>query len=73
MILVMIGFLEISHLSSVLIHVMGATLLVARLLHGYALSFSESFKFGRFWGTALTFTLLAVCGLLCIYKALFAG
>lgn len=73
MILVMIGFLELSHLSSVLIHVMGATLLVARLLHGYALSFSENFKFGRFWGTALTFTLLAVCGLLCIYKALFAG
>jgi len=73
MILVMIGFLELSHLSSVLIHIMGATLLVARLLHGYALSFSESFKFGRFWGTALTFLLLAVCGLLCVYQALFAG
>lgn len=70
MILVMIGFLELSHLSSVLIHIMGATLLVARLLHGYALSFSESFKFGRFWGTALTFLLLAVCGLLCVYQAL---
>ena len=73
MILVMIGFLELSQLSSVLIHIMGATLLVARLLHGYALSFSESFKFGRFWGTALTFLLLAVCGLLCVYQALFAG
>ncbi len=73
MILVMIGFLELSQLSRVLIHIMGATLLVARLLHGYALSFSESFKFGRFWGTALTFLLLAVCGLLCVYQALFAG
>ena len=73
MILVMIGFLELSQLSSVLIHIMGETLLVARLLHGYALSFSESFKFGRFWGTALTFLLLAVCGLLCVYQALFAG
>lgn len=73
MILVMIGFLELSHLSGVFIHIMGATLLVARLLHGYALSFSESFKFGRFWGTALTFLLLAVCGLLCVYQALFAG
>jgi uncharacterized membrane protein YecN with MAPEG domain len=73
MILLMMGFLECSQLSGVIIHIVGATLLVARLLHGYALSFSETFKFGRFWGTALTFMLLAACGLLCVYQALFAG
>ena len=73
MILVMMGFLEINHLSALWIHVFGTTLVIGRLLHGYALSFSESFKIGRVGGTVLTLTLLAVCGLLCVYQALFAG
>ena len=47
MILVMIGFLEISHFSALWIHLLGGTLVVSRLLHGYALSFNESFKFGE--------------------------
>jgi uncharacterized membrane protein YecN with MAPEG domain len=70
MILVMMGFLEINHLSALWIHVFGTTLVIGRLLHGYALSFSESFKIGRVGGTVLTLTLLAVCGLLCVYQAL---
>jgi len=68
-ILLMIGMLELSHFPAIVLHVLGLTLLVARLLHGYALSFRESFKFGRFWGTALTFVLLVVCGSLCLYQA----
>jgi uncharacterized protein len=67
-ILLMIGILELSHFSVDVLHALGISLLVARLLHGYALSFSEQFKFGRFWGTALTFILLLVCGLLCLYQ-----
>ena len=50
MILVMMGFLEINHLSALWIHVFGTTLVIGRLLHGYALSFSESFKIGRVGG-----------------------
>ncbi|MBH1971710.1 hypothetical protein FK216_09940 [Moraxellaceae bacterium AER2_44_116] len=73
MILVMIGFLEISHFSALWIHLLAGTLVVSRLLHGYALSFNESFKFGRIGGTALTLTLLGVCGFLCIYRALLVG
>lgn len=69
-ILLMIGLLELGHFPAWVIHALGLTLLVARLLHGYALSFSESFKFGRYWGTALTFGLLFVCGGLCIYQFL---
>ena len=68
-IVVMIGFLELGGLPVLALHVLGATLLVARLLHGYALSYTESFKFGRFWGTALTFLLLAVCGVLLLCQA----
>ncbi len=71
-ILILIGILELSHLPNIILHLLGITLLVARLLHGYAFSFSESFKFGRFWGTALTFLLLFVCGSLCIYQAISA-
>ncbi len=69
-ILLMLGFLELSHLSAWLLHAIGVTLLIARLLHAYALSYREQFKFGRFWGTALTFLLLLICGLLCIYQGL---
>lgn len=68
-ILLMIAMLEFGQWPAWLVHTLGATLLIARLLHGYALSFTDSFKFGRFWGTALTFGLLLICGGLCIYQA----
>lgn len=71
-ILIMIGILELNHLPFYALHILGLTLFIARLLHGYAFSFTESFKFGRFWGTALTFLLLLVCGLLCIYQGIHA-
>ena len=69
LLLLMIAMLEFNHLPVYLLHALGITLLIARLLHGYALSFTESFKFGRFWGTALTFLLLLVCGVLSLYQA----
>lgn len=69
LILLMIGLLELGHFPAYVLHVLGLTLLIARILHGYALSFTESFKFGRYWGTALTFLLLLVCGVLCLYEA----
>jgi len=69
LILLMIGLLELGHFPAYVLHILGLTLLIARLLHGYALSFTEFFKFGRYWGTALTFLLLLVCGVLCLYQA----
>ena len=69
-ILLLMAMLELSHFSTYLLHALGLALLVSRLLHGYALSFSERFKFGRFWGTALTFGLLFVCGALCLYQGM---
>jgi len=70
LILLMMAMLELSHYSVYLLHAFGVILVVARLLHAYALSFSEKFKFGRFWGTALTFGLVLVCGVLCLYQGL---
>jgi uncharacterized membrane protein YecN with MAPEG domain len=71
MLLVMLAILESGGLPSTWVHALGATLVIARVLHGYALSFTASFKFGRFWGTLLTFVLLAVCGALCVCVAVF--
>jgi len=69
-ILLMMALLELDHISIYVLHALGIALLVSRLLHGYALSFTERWRFGRFWGAALTFMLLAVSAVLCILKGL---
>jgi uncharacterized membrane protein YecN with MAPEG domain len=70
LILVMMGMLELGGQKPMLLHGLGITLVVARLLHGVSLSFTEKWKFGRFYGTLLTFILLPVCGGLCIWQAI---
>jgi len=72
-ILLMMAFLELSHTSAYLLHGFGIALVVARLLHGYALSFAEKSWFGRFFGSLLTLVLLLVCGGLCLYQGLRAS
>src|ERR1700680_1230037 len=47
--LLLMGFLEVSRFSIYLVHALGITLLVARLLHGAALSFGAP-GFGRVAG-----------------------
>ena len=68
LILLLMGLLELGHTSKYLLHAAGITLLVARLLHGYALSFTQKFRFGRFYGAGLTFLVLLVCGILCVWQ-----
>ena len=70
LILVLMGFLELSGLPGWVLHVLGATLLAGRLLHGYALSFTQHFLFGRTAGIFLTFVSLLVAGGLCIAMGL---
>ena len=67
--LIMLGVLELSGASPYLLHGLGVALLAGRLLHGYALSFTQQFGFGRFWGTLLTYAVLAVEALLCLQLA----
>src|SRR4051812_29434920 len=43
--LLLLLLLELSRFSLYLIHALGITLLIARLLHGYALSFTQHFRF----------------------------
>ena len=68
LILLLMALLELGHTSRYVLHAAGITLVVARLLHGYALSFTDKFRFGRFYGAALTFTVLAVCAMLCLWQ-----
>ena len=67
--LILLLILELSRFSLYLVHALGILLIVARLLHGYALSFTADFRFGRFWGTVLTFVVLLIEAVLCLYQA----
>lgn len=73
LILVMIGILEVGGMSPIVLHALGATLLVARLLHGYSLSFTEKWMPGRFYGTLLTFLVLLVASGLCLWQGVYGG
>ena len=66
--LILMGFLEASRYSIYLLHALGIVLVIARLLHGCALSFGWSIRFGRFAGSALTFIVLLIEAALCLYQ-----
>lgn len=68
--LLLMGFLEASRYSIYLLHALGIALVIARLLHGFALSFGWAKGFGRFVGTALTFIVLLIEATLCVYQGL---
>jgi uncharacterized membrane protein YecN with MAPEG domain len=55
-----------------LLHLLGITMVVARVLHGVALAYTQKWVFGRFYGAALTFLLLLVMALLCVWRGLAA-
>ena len=67
--LLMMMMLEASRTSLYLLHVLGILLLAGRMLHGWALSFTRRWRFGRTWGTVLTFTVLVVEAVLCLIQA----
>ncbi len=70
--LLLMAILELSHFSIYALHALGIMLVVARLLHGYALSFTQQFAFGRIGGAGLTFIVLLVEAVLCLYQAVVA-
>ena len=66
--LLMMAMLELSRTSIYVLHALGIMLLLGRLLHGYALSFTPHFRFGRTAGTVLTAVVLLVEAVLCVYQ-----
>lgn len=67
--LILLAALELNGTSLYVLHGLGIVLLAARLLHGYAFSFTRQFAFGRFWGTILTYAVLGAEALMCLYQA----
>jgi uncharacterized membrane protein YecN with MAPEG domain len=67
--LILLAILELSRFSIYVLHALGITLVIARLLHGYAFAFTSEFKHGRYWGAVLTFVVLGVEAVMCIYQA----
>ena len=67
--LLLLAILELSRFSIYVVHVLGLTLLIARLLHGYALGFTGEWKFGRTYGAALTFLVIIIESILCLYQS----
>lgn len=66
--LLMMALLEVGAATPAwLLHTLGVTLVIARVLHGIALSFTAKWKFGRFYGTLLSFIVLLVLALLCVW------
>lgn len=68
--LLLIALLELAGQPAWVLHALGATLLLGRLLHGWAFSFTAYWAFGRSAGIALTFLALAAASLLCLHVGL---
>jgi uncharacterized protein len=56
--LILLSLLSTSSVSYLILHLAGAGLLVARILHAIGLTSSSGRTFGRYWGTVLTWLLL---------------
>ncbi len=61
---------ELQGASATWIHALGSGLMLARLLHAYGLLQTSGRSFGRFWGTALTWTVVSVLAVLDLVLAL---
>jgi uncharacterized protein len=68
--LLLMALLEMGHTSIYELHLIGALLLLARVLHGIALAFTEKWLPGRFIGTLVTFFLMTLMGLQCIWMSI---
>lgn len=67
--LILIGILELSGFPPIVLHALGAVLLVGRLLHGWALSFTDGTPSARVGGMVLTFTAIGLGAALNLYQA----
>ncbi len=67
LILILVGFLEVSGAPKWQLHTLGIALLAGRLLHGYAFSFTSHNVFGRSAGIVLTFLSLLGAAALSVF------
>lgn len=60
--LLLIALVELGGAPAAAVHALAATLLLARVLHAWGLTAVAGRSFQRYWGTALTFTIIVVAG-----------
>lgn len=72
LLLVLIGFLEFHGEAKWVIHALGASLLLARLMHGYAFAFTENNPVGRTGGASLTLVVLLAASGLAVFRGFLA-
>lgn len=68
----MIGYLEIQGLGNLWLHILGGSLLLGRLMHGYAFAFTDHSPIGRSGGIALTLLSMAAAAGLCVWMGVAA-
>ena len=61
--LLLLGFLEMLGEHPQLLHALGGSLVVARILHFRGLSANPGVSFGRFWGTSLTLLVMGIAAI----------
>ena len=68
--LILFALLEFREFDSIFLAVLAALFAFARVIHGYAFAFTDHWRFGRFYGTAITFTVIAILGCVTIIVGL---
>ncbi len=66
--IVLLVLAELSELPTAAVHLAGSLLVVSRVLHAWGLSHSPGRSFGRFWGTAGTWLVIAGLSLWLLYS-----
>ena len=61
---------ELNQAPLAFLHAAGIGFTLGRVLHAWGLSKSQGQSFGRFWGTALTWVVLLVLSIVCIYLSI---
>jgi uncharacterized membrane protein YecN with MAPEG domain len=71
--LILLLSVEVQGFSALVVHALGATLVIGRVLHAFGLSRNEATSVGRAGGILLTWLMILAASLLAIYSAIFAG
>ena len=69
--LILIVLLELNGATETVLHVLGSTLVVARVIHAWGLGKNKGLSFGRYYGTAATWGVLLVGAVLNLYVAFY--
>jgi len=71
--LILLLSVEVQGFSAPVVHALGGTLVIGRILHAFGLSRYEGTSVGRAVGILLTWVMILVASLLAVYSVIFAG